>query len=163
MFNGPLLDKNMLNSIVEQYTSINNTVTEGIFYQYTTIGNNNRFIKPDSIFTLRTNQPLLSFQPSFLHYGIDSHYGLSKELLYDSSSGNIVQINDEDIGTTTYVWGYHDNRIIAKIHNASMMQVQNALTCSLNALNEKTDTEELIGIFNNLRAALPHAMVTSYT
>ena len=158
-----MLNKNMQNSVIEQYASINGMVTEGIYYQYIIQGNGNRFIKPGRIFTLRTDTPLLSFQPSISSSGYDSHYELEKEIQYDPVSGNILEINDENAGTTTYVWGYNDSRIIAKIQNSSAIQVQNALTCPLAVLNGKTDTEELIGIFNTLRTALPQAMITSYT
>lgn len=155
--------RNMNNTIIEQYTSVNNKVTNGTYYQYSALGGNQTFIKPLRVFTLRTAVPLLAFEPSNTQQGYDSHYGLKNEMEYDLSSGNIIELWDENLGTTTYVWGYNNSRIIAEIRNATATQVQNALTCSLDALNEKTDTEELLGIFSNLRTGLPQAMVTSYT
>lgn len=158
-----MLNKNMKNSIIEQYTSVNNKVIKGVYCQYVALGTNNCFIKPQTIFTLQTDQPLSSFQPSNALQGYDSHYKRKEEIQYSPISGNIVEINDEDTGTITFVWGYNDSRIIAEVRNATADQIQNGLTCTLTALNTKTDTEELINIFNNLRTALPQAMVTSYT
>lgn len=158
-----MLNKNMLNSIVEQYTSVNGRVTSGTYCQFMEFGNNNCFIKPQNIFMLRTESPLLSFHPSSTQLGYDSHYGLKNVLEYDPSSGNVIEVWDETAGTTTYVWGYNDSRIIAEIRNATASQVQNALTYTLDALNGKTDSEELIDIFSDLRTDLPQAMVTSYT
>lgn len=153
-----MLDRNMLNSIVEQYTSVDNKVTQGACCRFETTGSNNEFIKPEKLFKLRTNNPLTNFQP----LGQDSHYELTDEMKYDPSSGNLVEIWDESDGRTTYVWGFHNSLLLAKIQNATDSEVRNALSCTMEALQEKTDTNELIGIFQNLRTSLPSARVTSY-
>lgn len=153
-----MLDRNMLNSVVERYTSVDNKVTQGACCRFETTGSNNEFIKPEKLFKLRTNNPLTNFQP----LGQDSHYELTDEMKYDPSSGNLVEIWDESDGRTTYVWGFHNSLLLAKIQNATDSEVRNALTCTMEALQEKTDTNELIGIFQNLRTSLPSARVTSY-
>lgn len=153
-----MLDRNMLNSVVEQYTSVDNKVTQGACCRFETTGSNNEFIKPEKLFKLRTNNPLTNFQP----LGQDSHYELTDEMKYDPSSGNLVEIWDESDGRTTYVWGFHNSLLLAKIQNATDSEVRNALSCTMEALQEKTDTNELIGIFQNLRTSLPSACVTSY-
>lgn len=153
-----MLDRNMLNSVVEQYTSVDNKVTQGACCRFETTGSNNEFIKPEKLFKLRTNNPLTNFQP----LGQDSHYELTDEMKYDPSSGNLVEIWDESDGRTTYVWGFHNSLLLAKIQNATDSEVRNALSCTMEALQEKTDTNELIGIFQNLRTSLPSARVTSY-
>lgn len=153
-----MLDRNMLNSVVEQYTSVDNKVTQGACCRFETTGSNNEFIKPEKLFKLRTNSPLSNFQP----LGQDSHYELTDEMKYDPSSGNLVEIWDESDGRTTYVWGFHNSLLLAKIQNATDSEVRNALSCTMEALQEKTDTNELIGIFQNLRTSLSSACVTSY-
>ena len=124
---------------------------------------NNSFIKPEKLYKLRTTSPLSNFHPTVSQTGQDSHYELTNEMRYDHVSGNLVEVWDENDGKTTYVWGFHNSLLLAKIQNATDSEVRNALNCTIEALQEKTDTEELIGIFQALRAALPNAMVTSYT
>ena len=153
-----MFDRNMLNSVVEQYTTVDEKVTQGFCFEFDASGINNEFIKPKKLFRLQTNSPLTNFQP----LGQDSHYELTDEMKYDPSSGNLVEIWDESDGRTTYVWGFHNSLLLAKIQNATDSEVRNALSCTMEALQEKTDTNELIGIFQNLRTSLPSACVTSY-
>ncbi len=154
-----MVARNMLNSIVEQYTSVDNKVTDGSSCRFEVIGTNNEFIKPKKLFKLHTNSLLTDFQP----FGQDGHYELANEMKYDPSSGNLVEIWDEREGNTAYVWGFHNSLLLAKIQNATDSEVRNALGCTMEALQEKTDTDELIGVFQALRNNLPSAMVTSYT
>lgn len=160
---GNMIDRNMYNSIVEQYTSIDDKVVQGLYSRFNMFGLSNQFIKPEKLFKLRTNIPLTNFQPTVSQTGQDSHYELTNEMQYDPTSGNLVEVWDENDGTTAYVWGFHNSLLLAKIQNATDSEVRNALICTVELLQEKTDTEELIEIFQALRAALPNAMVTSYT
>ena len=75
----------------------------------------------------------------------------------------MIESWDENEGTTTYVWGYHDNLLLAMVKNATATQVQAALTYTNEALQEITDPIELRSIFQSLRTSLSQAMVTSYT
>lgn len=158
-----MIERNMLNSVVEQYTTVNNKVTHGLYCKFKAFGTNNSFIKPEKLYKLRTTSPLSNFHPTVTQTGQDSHYELTNEMRYDHVSGNLVEVWDENDGKTTYVWGFHNSLLLAKIQNATDIEVRNALNCTIEALQEKTDTEELIGIFQALRAALPNAMVISYT
>ena len=160
---GNMIDRNMYNSIVEQYMSVDDKVVQGSYCKFNTFGSNNQFIKPEKLFKLRTTNPLTNFQPTVTQTGQDSHYELTNEMQYDPTSGNLVEVWDESDGMTAYVWGFYNSLLLAKIQNATDSEVRNALICSVELLQEKTDTEELIEIFQALRAALPNAMVTSYT
>lgn len=160
---GNMMNSNMFNSIVEQYTSVDDKVVQGSFCRFKNFGTNNQFIKPEKLFKLRTTTPLTNFQPTITQTGQDSHYELTNEMQYDPTSGNLVEVWDECDGMTAYVWGFHNSLLLAKIQNATDSEVRNALNCTMEALQGKTDTDELIGIFQALRTALPSAMVTSYT
>lgn len=153
--------KNMLNNVVEQYHTVDGKTVDGTLYRYASIGNG-RFIKPDSVLTLRNDGSLSDFQP-FSQQGMDSRYKLSASVGYDSSSGNIVALTDEREGLTVFVWGGHNGLLLAKVKNATLSEVEGALPCTLEALQGKTDPDELVGIFQTLRSSLPKAMVTSYT
>lgn len=158
-----MMDRNMKNCLVEQYTSVDNKVTQGLLCQYHSIGGDHGFIKPEKMFKLRTDSPLTDFQPSTQNPSHDSHYKLTNEMTFDPTNGNLVELWDESEGTTAYVWGYHNSLLLAKVQNATAAEVEYALSCTMEALQEKTDSDELIGLFQDLREDLPQAMITSYT
>ncbi|SHI64858.1 RHS repeat domain-containing protein [Flavobacterium terrae] len=80
----------------------------------------------------------------------------------DGTNGNPLEV--EQIGGTkiAYIWGYNKTQPIAKIENASYADVESYVS----NLQSKSDTgteSELITALNNLRTALPNAMVTTLT
>ena len=97
--------------------------------------------------------------------GIDANDNLEKKITYDKydTNGNLLQYTTEKGIPVTIIWGYNRSEPIAKIENAAY----STITASLinNAVSESdTDTEaNLIIALNALRAALPDAMVTTYT
>lgn len=158
-----MLQSNMLSQTVEQYSSIDGRVTDGQFYSYAAIGER-PYLKPVKTFSLRTDAPLSDFTPSsILAPDIDSRYELTNEIKYDSGSGDIIEIWDENDGRTVIVWGFNYGVVLAKVKNANAVDVENALPCSLSELQTKMDDNELISIFQTLRSALPQSMVTSFT
>lgn len=82
--------------------------------------------------------------------------------LVDSTNGNPLEVQQEGGIKIVYIWGYNKTQPIAKIENASYADVQPYVS----NLQSKSDTgtePELIENLNNLRTALPNAMVTTYT
>lgn len=80
----------------------------------------------------------------------------------DNTNGNPLEI--EQIGgvKVCYIWGYNKTLPIAKIENATYAQVQ-AYEVNLQNLSNTGTEANLITALNNLRAALPNAMITTYT
>lgn len=71
----------------------------------------------------------------------------------------VKQVNGMPI---TYLYGYNKSLPIAKIENATYAQVQQ-YEANLQALSNGTDENALSTALNNLRSALPNAMVSTYT
>lgn len=90
---------------------------------------------------------------------------------YDLSNGNVLQYAERGERTTSIIWGYNRTVPIAKIENATYDQVSSYVSglqtksnadtdhCRLNTCKEQILRQAL----QNLRNALPNAMVTSYT
>ena len=82
-------------------------------------------------------------------------------LSYDTF-GNPLEVQQENGMPIAYIWGYNQTQPIAKIENATYAQVQ-SYVANLQTLSNGTDEAGLITALNNLRTALPGAMVTTYT
>lgn len=98
---------------------------------------------------------------------------------YDSK-GNILEYKAEDNISVVYIWGYKEAYLIAKIENASYLQVMNQIP-NLQNLSD-FDDDRTIDVVNtngtiskigkegdlrealrNLRISLPNSMITTYT
>ncbi|MCO6164559.1 hypothetical protein, partial [Flavobacterium sp. NRK F7] len=82
--------------------------------------------------------------------------------LVDDTNGNPLEVQQEDGIPITYIWGYNKTQPIAKIENATYAQVQQ-YEANLQTLSNGTNETNLNTALDNLRAALPNAMVTTYT
>jgi len=82
--------------------------------------------------------------------------------LVDFSSGNPIEVQKEGGTHICYIWGYNKTHPIAKIENATYNDIQ-PFEANLQALSNGTNEQVLITALNNLRTALPNAMVTTYT
>ena len=80
----------------------------------------------------------------------------------DPSNGNPIEVQIEGGIHICYIWGYNKTHPIAKIENATYNDIQ-PFEANLQALSNGTDEQGLITALNNLRTALPNAMVTTYT
>jgi len=79
--------------------------------------------------------------------------------------GNVLEYTVREEGyevVTSILYGYGNQYPIAKIENADYTSVLNALSVSSQELQGYTGSY-LEGIFSSLRAALPGALITSYT
>lgn len=85
-----------------------------------------------------------------------------KKVTYDyDTSGNIVQYNLENGAPVTVIWGHNKALPIAKIENATFVEVATALGITTTVL--KTYTESNLSQINNLRNSMANAMITTYT
>ena len=84
--------------------------------------------------------------------------------------GNILEVNKTDGTHIVYIWGYSDTYPIAKLENASYDNISPAQQSAVDAVKlasnadiDNTSEDALRTALNNLRAAFPNAMVTTYT
>ncbi len=80
--------------------------------------------------------------------------------------GNILESHTRDGVYTSYIYGYTNNLLVAKIENATYTSAIAALPVSLaqlQALDSRHDESTLIGYFTTLRTGLPNATIVSYT
>ncbi|MBL4605150.1 MAG: RHS repeat protein [Flavobacteriaceae bacterium] len=87
------------------------------------------------------------------------------------ANGNVQEVSKVDGTHVVYIWGYHQSVPIAKIENATYSQVS-SYVANLQTLSDADNdrTQGSVGnegllrtALNNLRAALPDAMVTTIT
>jgi YD repeat-containing protein len=83
--------------------------------------------------------------------------------LYDEY-GNILQLSQQDGTSICYIWGYNNTMPIAKIENGKYNLIDaNLIEHAKLASNSNDGASELIIRLQNIRNALPNAMVTTYT
>lgn len=108
-------------------------------------GNNVSYL-PQTIVTAKGSENL----EARLHY-----------LKYDEYS-HPLEVKQENGIHICYIWGYNQTQPIAKIENATYAQVEQYVA-NLQTLSNGNNEQNLINALNNLRTALPNAMVTTYT
>ncbi|WP_445456042.1 RHS repeat domain-containing protein [Flavobacterium sp. HNIBRBA15423] len=118
---------------------------------------------------LNTSQNNLNnFNGLILSKSISTSKGVNSTLIEQEiinlrdSFGNILQYQKKDNAYVAIIWGYNKTQPIAKIENATYAEVQ-PYEANLQTLSNGTDEASLITALNNLRTALPNAMVTTYT
>ncbi|MBG6130718.1 hypothetical protein IWQ47_002194 [Aquimarina sp. EL_43] len=79
---------------------------------------------------------------------------------YDDK-GNILQYKKTDGITTSFVWSYDKMYPVAKVENATFLEISVALGITETAL--KNFGTGSLNTLDNLRTALPNAMVSTYT
>jgi len=86
-----------------------------------------------------------------------------RETLTYYPNGNVKESRTVGGPTTTYIWGYDDMYLVAKVENATYSQVT-ATGFSQGNLNSLTNTEATKSSeLQIIRNGLPNALVTSYT
>ncbi len=109
-----LVDANIINKPIEQYTELNNNVIEG---QLTTYKTGSNLGLADIFYQLPI--PATNFTPS--NYNRSFKFGTyeNKIMFISYSNGNLIQYrkaNDIDI---SYIWGYNNTVPIAEVKNAT--------------------------------------------
>ncbi len=92
-----------------------------------------------------------------------SDNNLEPSIIYEKydSLGNILQYKNSDDKTISYIWSYNKMYPVAKIENASFIEIANALGITEYSL--KNFNKNNLNTLNTLRASLPNAMVSTYT
>lgn len=143
--NTALISKNMIGIPLKAEVKRNGELLSTQKTDYKDWSNN--LLAPEIIKTAKGNQPL----EDRIKYNV-----------LDTTNGNPLEI--EQIGgiKVCYIWGYNKTQPIAKIENATYNDIQ-PFEANLQALSNGTDEQGLITALNNLRTALPNAMITTYT
>ncbi len=84
------------------------------------------------------------------------------EYLNYDEFGNPLEIKQDGGTHICYIWGYNKTQPIAKIENATYVQVQ-PFEANLQTLSNGNNEQNLINALNSLRTSLPNAMITTYT
>ena len=82
------------------------------------------------------------------------------------ANGNILQYHTKEGIYTSFIYGYGNTSLLAKIENEKYNVAVSKLPISITALqnlDNESNKNTLIGYFNTMRNALPNARITSYT
>lgn len=159
-----MVSRNVTTLPVESLTITDGKITQAKLNTYQSVQ-----IYPDGEVQLRDvplavysfnsiNSPIES---AFSRYdGITIGQGFKKELQYDSYNlrGEPLQITENGAKIHTYLWGYNQNHLIAKIENATYNQVS-ALPGFSGVIPQGLSAAQDA----QLRSGLPDAMVTTYS
>lgn len=148
-----LVDKNFILQPLSQSKEVNSVLVSELVSTYEINADNINMVKAEA-FSNASSNPNVT------------------DLAYDEF-GNVVQVEGADGITTVFLWGYENRYPIAKIENAAYSEIANAEILQLRNLSSQDDDhcldsggcdEKQLRIrLNNLRTALPDAMVTTYT
>lgn len=105
------------------------------------------FVLPEKIMTIKGTLEF-SFTPRVTYNQYDSN-------------GNPVELQLEEGMNVVYIWGYGKTMPIAKIENATYIQVAAALGTDISSLLDFNEAN--LPAINGLRTSLPEAMVTTFT
>ena len=172
-----------------QVSKILSTDSKGVEYEkqftypYWQLGSQNRINKPNKIVE---NAGLTTIAKTATYYFTDND-GLivlrsinyaqgdntGRKVIFDDYDlkGNLTQYHLGDyenpyfnynINFITYLWGYNYSLPIAKIENATFVDVITQLGITYEQLQSK-NSNELITLFNTLRQNMPNAMISSFT
>lgn len=83
--------------------------------------------------------------------------------LLDNTTGNPLEVQQENGIKVCYIWGYNKKHIIAKIENANYSSISSSTITNLQNLSDTGTEINLINALNALRVSLPNSMITTYT
>lgn len=140
-----MIDANMINTVLEKKTKINQNIISG----------------HKNHFQISNNQILPELEEYF-----GSNMENTKTIYYNNFDvkGNLTQFKNEAGIFTTYLWGYNYSKPVAKIENATYDETMALLNIPYSKL-QNMNSEELIDIFINLRENTidKNIMITSFT
>ncbi|WP_303317578.1 RHS repeat domain-containing protein [Flavivirga abyssicola] len=86
-------------------------------------------------------------------------------ILSYTANGKPREVLKKDGLRTSYLWGYKDRYLVAKVDNASIGSIESALTAIelTNIKNGTYDRSTMISKLNKIRNSLPSSMVATYT
>ena len=181
-------DANLLDFPVEIITKRNNQVTSAVVNDYYKTGNQVRLNEVKNFTPTMVNENYSSlWVNSYCDMIMDSDLESKVTVNQYTLFGNIKEYQKNNGEPVTIIWGYNDNRILAKIENASASDVEaitvpdpdtgfNIILHSHLSNVSDEDKEifdillgwqdkdaELIELGQILRDHLPNALVTTYT
>jgi len=131
----------------------------GSYTEYTQPTTSSQFL-PATISTLELAQPATQLAAAAPSLPARGRYVRRQKVLYDPATANVRQQQPEHGSPMVYLWGYGSTLPVAQIKNASLAQVQAALSVDVNTL---TTDQQLRDACQQLRQRLPQAQVTSFT
>ncbi|MVO09028.1 hypothetical protein GOQ30_07590 [Flavobacterium sp. TP390] len=145
--NSVVLSKNILDLPIWLSVSENGSVKKFLQYIYST---DNNVVLPIKTEELPEGNPDPSTKINFFYD------------LYDDKN-NVLQYHQEHNINVSIIWGYNKTLPVAKIENVAYSSISSSLIQAIQeASNTGTEAQLLIAL-ENLRNALPDAMVTTYT
>ncbi|WP_130736910.1 hypothetical protein [Flavobacterium sp. J27] len=179
--------KNLLSNIKTFETSVLSTPLSEESFTYTfnhpnlislsNLHNSNNILDLPAIITEKENDVLksetqytyddylLNTRPKEINIFYDFQNNSNKKLVYDlyDDKDNVLQYHQEHNINVSVIWGYNKTLPVAKIENATYSSISSSLIQAIqDASNTGTEAQLLIAL-ENLRNALPDAMVITYT
>lgn len=162
---------NIISPIIEsQQFSIENGVEKlvgaklNLYKNFATSG-----LRQAEIFELNLEQPITNFRASYIDNNgnliKDSRYKPAVEFVKYNSIGGLLEAKPTEGHPYSYIWGYDNKHIIAKVENATYQDLTNVLgSATLSTLNTNTPDAVTLGrTLQTLRTQLPNAIVKTYT
>ncbi len=169
--NSTLLGENRVNTLLETITVKDSIVRQRVKNEYAMDQGNYlpKYVKASKFYEAITGGIISAPEPE-------------ERLVYHSyyANGKVREVSKKDGTYITYIWGYNGTMPVAKIENATYGDISSyvsAIESASDLDNDRTedtiqsngsityvgDEGNLRVALNNLRNALPNAMVTSYT
>jgi YD repeat-containing protein len=156
-----LINQNKIDKAIKTETFVNNIQTSESITKYEQSSATGGILLPKEIHSSKGMVDTFPFSNanrkiSFTLYDSDVVNGLSV------GNGNVLEYSLENGTPVSIIWGYNKSQPIAKIENATYGQVSPYAQNLQNLSNTGTEAG-LLSALNNLRTALPNAMITTYT
>lgn len=87
----------------------------------------------------------------------------SLEVTLRDNLGNVCEVMDTNGSKTSYIWGYKQTLIIAKIENASYSSIPLSLLVSVQTSSDSGTESQLVDNLSTLRQAMNSSFTTCYT
>jgi YD repeat-containing protein len=156
-----LVNQNKIDKPIKTETFVNNVQTSESMTKYEQSVSTGNALLPKEIHSSKGTVETFPFSAAnrkinFNLYDSDLVNGVSV------GNGNVLEYSLENSTPVSIIWGYNKTQPIAKIENATFSQVSSYVANLQNISNTGTEAN-LLSSLNTLRAALPSAMITTYT
>lgn len=118
--------------------------------------------------TYRIFNPVTNYQSTVTPnevYASKANGPLERKIRYNKydDKNNLIEYTIENDKAVSLIWGYNKTQLVAKIENAAYASLPTSIIQGIETASNDNDETELLLALNNLRTALPNAMVTTYT
>lgn len=157
--------KHILNALVENIQTKNGYVVASNLIKYGKL--NSGWYRPFVSYILEINPkvPENSFKGQVDSSGNPLHraYEVDKEYYYDAYTGNVTCVKDRTGLSTSYLWGYENRYPVAEFRNATIEEMEDALSNTDGLLIfEPHIPEEIIDGLPELKRNIPKAHISVY-